>query len=406
LENNKILWLSDSAATTTGYSTISLNILNSMEDRGWDTTWLSHNYAGQTIPKKGLKFMDDTVVNSKILSAGREAYCKDVLLPMIQQEQPNIFGILLDTFMLYPWILSYNFSPAKSMFYFPTDGGGGLPLGCENIIRKVDNPIAMSRFGRKQVKDVHKLDVEYIPHAVDHRLFHKLPDEEIEKLKQEFVVYDINNIPVKGVLAGKFVIGCVSRNQGRKMLDRGIKTMMLLAEKCPNAIMLLHMDAFDNAAVFNMNELIRRHGLQNKVCYTGMKFYSTFTYEKMNEIYNIMDIHFLPTSGEGFGIPLIECQACEVPPIATDYTTSPELIMEDGQSGEMINLQTELTGNWNVERGVCDINDAVAKVKKLYDDPDLVKEYGRIGRKKVEKLYTWDVVNKKWDSLFRRMVEY
>ncbi len=46
-----------------------------------------------------------------------------------------------------------------------------------------------------------------------------------------------------------------------------------------------------------------------------------------------MDIFLLTTSGEGFGIPTIEALACEVPCVITDFTTTYELLMDDGQCG-------------------------------------------------------------------------
>ena len=99
MSKGKILWLSDSALTTTGYSTISLNILNGMEDKGWDTHWMAHNYVGQTLNKGDIKLSDGTQIKSKVSGAGREQYCKDLILPRIAEDRPDIFCILLDTFM-------------------------------------------------------------------------------------------------------------------------------------------------------------------------------------------------------------------------------------------------------------------------------------------------------------------
>ena len=43
------------------------------------------------------------------------------------------------------------------------------------------------------------------------------------------------------------------------------------------------------------------------------------------EIYNGFDVFCLPTKGEGFGLPIIEAQACGVPVILTNTTSCPEL---------------------------------------------------------------------------------
>lgn len=49
----------------------------------------------------------------------------------------------------------------------------------------------------------------------------------------------------------------------------------------------------------------------------------------MVDIYNMMDVHALPTGGEGFGIPTVEAMACGVPNVITNYTTGYELVGAD-----------------------------------------------------------------------------
>jgi glycosyltransferase involved in cell wall biosynthesis len=47
--------------------------------------------------------------------------------------------------------------------------------------------------------------------------------------------------------------------------------------------------------------------------------------QMMAKLYNCMDVHLLVTMGEGFGIPLIEAQACGAPVITGDWTAMSEL---------------------------------------------------------------------------------
>ncbi len=388
----KILWLSDSPLTCTGYATISWNILNYLAEQGHECHYLGHNYIGQQIPP-GLKFRDGTEYKFTLHGGSTKPYAQDILTQKIRQLKPDVFGILLDTFMLYPWFLNLDTAPAKTIMYFPSDGGGGLPLGCENILKKINCPVAMSKFGQKQVDDVHGLKTNYIPHAINTDDYFPFSKDEKIKLRKNWNLTD------------KFVVGCVSRNQGRKMLDRMIKAFSIFAKKHSDAILFMHTDPYDVAAPFDLVSLIKRYNLQNRVLFTGMRFFEGFEYKKMNEVYNLMDVFFLSTSGEGFGIPTIEAMACEVPPIITDYTTTQELIMENGQCGISAELSTELTGSWNVERGVMDIYKAVEALETLYNDKELRKKYGKVGREKVLKYYDWNIIGKQWDDLIRRLAE-
>ena len=208
-----------------------------------------------------------------------------------------------------------------------------------------------------------------------------------------------------------FVIGVVARNQPRKNLDRTIKVISKLKDKIPNAVLFLHLDPNDPAAqMFNMISLIQKFGVENRIVFSGMQAHKGFEWSRMNEIYNVMDCFLLTTSGEGFGIPIIEAMACEVPVLATDYTTTQELV-KDNKAGLSIKLSGvedmdlfsidskkydemvvngTMTGSWEVERGMCDIDDAIKKLIFLKDNPELCKEYGKNGRKAVLEKYDFD----------------
>jgi glycosyltransferase involved in cell wall biosynthesis len=424
----KILWLSDSTLNCTGYANQTFNILNFLSD-DYDTHQLCHNYVGYSIPP-GLTLKDGTKYNFWLHGCGKEQYCKDVMIPKIRELPATFFGILLDTFMLYPWLTQMDFAPAKSFFYFPSDGGAGMPLGCDAILRKMSFAVAMSKYAQKQVKDYYNIDCYHIPHGVDCDNFFPLSLSDKLRLKSESVVYMMdgaNYSAIKGVLSDKFVIGVVARNQGRKMLDRTFKVMHHITRMIPNAVLFMHTDPFDAAGVFNMSELINRFNLQGKVFFSGMNFFKGTDYKDMNNIYNLMDVFLLTTSGEGWGIPTVEAMACGVVPVVTDYTTTKEILVDGLQCGLPIRLVgTEsftysddyslkefdkvisngtITGNWNVERGVCDVRDAAYKIKMLYDKPGLMMKFKENGRKKALEQYSWKVVIPQWKKLLSEQMK-
>lgn|SRR3990167_3531068 len=387
--DKSILWLSDGAQLTTGYCTISRKLMNYLVDYGWKVDYLSHTGNHQTF-MPGLTFEDGEKLNFKIHGAGLAPYCQDLIVPKIHELKPKIFGILLDTFMCYPWFLNLDFSPAKSLFYFPSDGGG-FPVGCEQILKKVDVPVAMSKYAQKQVKELFNINSKYIPHAVETDVYKPLSEQEKLVLRN------------KWGLRGKFVIGCVARNQGRKMLDRQMLSFAKVCKEMPNAVFLMHTDKQDPASYFNFEKLINDLGIQNRVIFTGTRYFKGFDYKKMNEIYNLMDIFFLSTSGEGFGIPFIEAMSAGVPVITTDYTTAKEII-EDNNAGILVKCSDEILGTWHVNRGIMDINEGTKALIKLYNEPLTRKEMGLNGRSAVLRDYDWRIVSKEWDKLLTEML--
>lgn len=398
----KIVWLSDSPFTNTGYATISRNILNGVSDE-FETHFLAHNFPGQTIPAKNVMLKDGFRFDFTTHGVGREAYCKDIIVPKLQILKADIFVILLDTFMVYPWIMDMNFAPAKSVFYFPSDGGGGLPQDCDRLLKHFQYPVAMSKFAQRQAKEQHAMDVGYIPHAVDQNVYRPLDIIEKEQLRKEFEVVSLNGNSVKGFLWGKYVVGTVARNQGRKMLDRTIKAFAEFCKDKPDAVLYMHSDPYDGAAVFDIKQLIIRYNLENRVCFSNMRYFENFEYKDMIKVYNVMDVFLLTTSGEGFGVPTIEAMACEIPCVVTDYTTTQELLIDDGVCGIAVPLAAELTGNWVVERALMDLGKCAEALTHLYKDRSYAGMLGVEGRKKVLRQYTWDVVLPQWKELFKRM---
>lgn len=401
--------LSDSPMLPTGYSNQAKLLAKHLRDQGHEIHFLANAHNGTTLSR--VELPDGTIFDYKIYGEMVHSYFMNTIELHLKKTKTDVLIILLDTFMLYPHLLNKDLSPAKVIFWFPSDGGAGMPKGCEQILNKVDVPVAMAKFGQKQVKDYYGIDVIHIPHGTEKNRFYRLPDDKRNELRANAGFTD------------KFVIGVVARNQPRKMLDRTFKTMSILKDKIPNAVLFLHLDPNDPAGqMFNMMSIIQRYNLENRVVFSGMKAHEGFDWAKMNEVYNLMDCFYLSTSGEGFGIPIIEAMSCEVPVVATDYTTTPELVKENNagfgaklvgteeisvkeffgwNSSHYDNLVANgtMTGSWEVERGMVDVKDAAEKIFKIYSNPELAREMGKNGRNAVETKYDFEIVASQWDKI-------
>lgn len=412
----KILGMSDSTMSITGFATVTKELFRRLNKHpDFEVQTIAQGHLGKDMAS--VKFTDGDDITHPVLSAGTKPYATEFIKQHIAKHKPDILYCLWDTFMLkQAGYDNIDLAPAKFVMYWPSDGSF-LPSTCETILAKSFAPVSMSRHGLRQVKwlfdnkyigyDIASKAV-HIPHAVNETEYYPLADDLKIEARRKY------NIPQNA-----FVVGSVARNQGRKMMDRTIKAFSLFAKDKPEARLFLHSDPKDQAAPSNLVNLIHRWKVQDKVIWSGMKFYKGMSLAEMNEIYNIMDIHFLTTSGEGFGIPTIEAMACGTPSVITAYTTSPELIMENGQVGEMIKLvgcpeidytkvdfdnydeayapthelaPNSICGTWDVERGICDVHDAVRKLNKLYNDRDLLNTYSKLGRAKAVKYYSWDKV--------------
>lgn len=405
----RIAILSDSPTIPTGYRNQATQLARYLQSQGHEIHYFANGHVGSDMDS--LVLQGGEVFNYKIYGhQPNNQYFNQTMSSLLKNLNIDRFIILLDTFMLYPWFANIDTAPAKTFFWYPSDGGGGLPKDCIKILQKVNVPVAMAEFGKKQVKDYYGMETHHIPHGVNTKEFYPLPN------------VDRDNIRAKWGLTGKFVIGVVARNQPRKNLDRTMKAMKLIAQKIPNAALFLHLDPKDMANnMFSIPELAKKYNIENRVFYSGMSSHAGFPQNRMNEIYNLMDCFLLTTSGEGFGVPIIEAMSCSVPVVATNYTTTPELVIKNN-SGLGINLSGveeldlfalnsrdydekvvngTMTGSWEVERGLCDIEHCAKQIKYLYDNPQWMKKYGENGRKAVLQKYDFEIVGKQWEEIIK-----
>jgi glycosyltransferase involved in cell wall biosynthesis len=184
-------------------------------------------------------------------------------------------------------------------------------------------PVAMSRFGQDAIDaggSVAGVDFGslYVPHGVDTKLMQ--PRDRTLMRKGMSIPDDA------------FVIGMVANNQGsappRKAFPQVFQAFARLLESHDDAFLYLHTDPMGFADGVNLFALAKacgipgdRFGLVDQLSY----HLGLIEPETMSYIYSAMDVLACPSYGEGFGIPIIEAQACGTPVIVTDWTAMTEL---------------------------------------------------------------------------------
>lgn len=420
----KILLHSDSPFIPTGFRNQTFLVAERLAEDGHEVFWLAPSHIGA--PLKGATMGDGRKCNFVIMpGSGKQPHAVDVLGSTLAKVRPDIYYCLLDTFMLYnneflnmslP-VPSSLWWPFKSAMWFPSDGGH-FPHQCDTVLRKFNHPVAMSKWARDQVQKEFNIKAHYIPHGIKTNNFYPLSDEQKKNLRVKY------GMKFQRELLGKFVIGVVGRNQPRKHLDRALKAFKIFAEGKEDVVLMMHMDENDVSQPWPILALIERYKIKNKVQFTGMNALQGYPDELMYEIYNLCDVKLDTTSGEGFGVTIIESMACEVPVVITDYTTSKEIVF-DNKAGLPINLTGEdeplydgkaedvtnqVVGGYLVERGIADVKHAAQQLQACYDDwkkgGSWLKEMGKNGRDAVLKEYDFDrCVWPKWKELFEEMLK-
>jgi GR25 family glycosyltransferase involved in LPS biosynthesis len=171
---------------------------------------------------------------------------------------------------------------------------------------------------------------------------------------------------------GHFVVGTVARNQLRKNLPALVKAFAKFAEGKPDVLLYLHTQV---RGEWDMQVLTRRFGIDEKTRVTAdLTTDSGVPDTMLAMVYNAMDVFVLPTMAEGFGLPIMESQACGVPALVTDFSACPELVPDAMQR---LKVKDTLVMNRNLEQAIVDVDDIVAKLEHFYRNREQLRELGR-----------------------------
>jgi glycosyltransferase involved in cell wall biosynthesis len=262
--------------------------------------------------------------------------------------------------------------------YTPIDG---LPLSphIKSRLGMASEIVSFSKFGKKALQEAGFAST-YIPLAVETKIFYprdKKKAREMFKLPQD-----------------KFIFGVVAANKdnpSRKSYQEIIDSFCEFSQTHPDTMLFIHTNLLDQRAGFPIKEYCAVKGILSKVFMLDdhtMQF--KLDREALANLYSCFDVLLQPSSSEGFGVPIIEAQACGVPVIVNNCQSMPELC----GSGEICEVGYKRWGGVSQYLEHPSISSLVKKMNILYkrikkDDK------GKIGRDAVEFAKQYDI-DKLW----------
>jgi glycosyltransferase involved in cell wall biosynthesis len=241
----------------------------------------------------------------------------DAIPVWYEQYQPDVVLTLMDAWTLKP----KNFPEVPLACWAPVDHYP-LPPAVHGALKQPNvRPIAMSRFGEREMRK-RKLDPLYVPHGVDTALFR--PQPEIREGVRESM----------GLPAGAFVAGMVAANSSpgefpRKGFGQAFQAFARFLERHDDAWLYCHTKmhgAMDLEALLMALAELHSPKLLERVKFPPPSiWYTGLPQDQLADMYCAFDVFLNPAMGEGFGIPIIEAQACGVPVIASDHSAMSEL---------------------------------------------------------------------------------
>jgi len=341
----KLLLVSHNPLLTTGYGRVTAVLASALSAAGHDVAVLALGYEGEAFAGSyRLLRWSATEAIGEIAAA-------------IRSDRPDILVTIGD-----PWM--YEQLPAlperrqvRWLAYFPVDGYP-LPAVWRRWVASVDVPVVFCEFSRRVGAKASGSSPCVIHHGVDLATF----SPRYKAVAKARVGVD-----------GKFVVGTVAANQQRKNLPALFRAFSEFARGKDDVLLYLHSRIA--GGYWEIDELADRFGIEPKTRATlNLDPHRGVSDEVLATIYNAMEIFVLPTMAEGFGLPIIESQACGVPALVTDFSACSELVPDDFCR---LRVKETLIMARNLEQAIVDEADIVAKLERMYADRE---ELGRLGK--------------------------
>ena len=360
-----ILWHSTSPACNSGYGKVSRELLRRLKAAGHSLTIATKHPSFGSLQWEGID-----VFNGQDI-----AY----LIELMGQRDIDYVFTLWDI-----WVLSgkRHFPKDKWVAYVPTDTND-LSTVLAEVLADTGVQIAMSKHGLSSMRRGGFAPL-YAPHGVDMATLYPDPEGRRE-FRESF-----------GWGEDMFVIGTVGLNyrDDRKGFIPLMQAFKAFHARHPQSRLYIHTDAgLKGGDTIPFAKIATAFGIGEAVAWPHQMSYamSMIGEDWLRSIYNGMDVFCLPTRGEGFGIPTIDAQACNVPVIVSDNTTGPELC----RTGWLIekdedDLRWLPNGAWRYEPRASAV---LAKLEEAYDawrSPGW-EAFKALARPGVAE-YGWDVV--------------
>jgi glycosyltransferase involved in cell wall biosynthesis len=304
----RVLWHSNAPWAATGYGVQTRLFAPRIRDLGHEVAISAfYGLEGASINWQGIN----------VYPKAFHPYGMDVVAPHAQDFKADVVITLIDAWVMDPHRLTA--SGARWAPWFPIDHDK-LPEVVREKVKHAWQPLVYAKHGESAARDA-GLDVRYIPHGVDTEVYAPVPKDEA---RARF-----------GLPADAFVIGIVAANKGlpsRKALPTQLEAFARFHKDHPDAILYLHTHLGTEMEGMDVAKVIEATGIPESAIRVCDQYRNIMGYADnvMASLYSAMDVLSSPTMGEGFGVPIIEAQACGTPVIVGGWTAMPELVAPGG----------------------------------------------------------------------------
>lgn len=305
----RIMLYGTSPLVGSGYASAVRYVSKGLQARGHDVgifAWNSH--AGQILGWDGIPIYPraNTLNGSDGLGPFATHFGADVVIGVCD-----------------PWVMNQNQwragHNAKVVHWYPCQSEPASKI-LVNVVNSADARWCYSRWGNEVMRRDGSPESRYVPLGVATEVYRPLDRAECRA-----------RIISDGGVNDRFLAVMVAANSStiptsRKAFDQVMQGWKLFLDHEPDALLYLHTWPGPEQGGFNLHAMAEAFGVAPSVRFPDSAEYLLgFADSTLAKIYNAADVAVQTTTGEGFGLPIVEAQACGTPVLTTDCSSMPEL---------------------------------------------------------------------------------
>jgi len=377
----KIMWNSNAPWTQSGYGVELDYLVKRLNADGWkQAVSCFYGLQGQPIEIDGVKMFPQM----------NNPWGSDAMYFHGQEWGANVIITLQDVWTLDPQFLS---KIPNLVSWVPVDKEPAPPPVLANL-RFCYKILSMSRFGKRTLEEA-GYSSTLLLEGTD---LNSLRPLDREKCRSDF------KIPKDAFVFG--MIAANKENPPRKGYQEAMEAFKLFSDKHPEAILF-----FTNQQVspqgFPIQGFAQHLGIGSKcMMMSEYKAAMGMSREDIVKQYNAFDVLLHPSQTEGFGLCVVEAQACGVPVIIQNSQSMPELIVE-GKTGWGAKTAYKRFTNDLSWVNVADVQSVYECMEKAYEAVKKDREgTAKACREWVDKEYNIDkLVNTGWIPMLEQLQE-
>jgi len=240
-----------------------------------------------------------------------------------EAKHPDLKHVML---MLYDvWVYDKMQYDGEIWCWVPIDHVTMPPAVHKFLLRDNVHPIAMAPHGQREMQKI-GIDASFVPHALDTSVFKPTKN--------------IDGVPARkylGIPDDAFLVSIVAANKANNFVHRKGFAEQLLAfatfhAKHPDSYLYLHTEPSRAFSGYDIKVLLQACGLDESsvIIANSDQLRVGYPEKALAAIYTASDVLLSATYGEGFGVPVIEAQACGTRVIGSNWAATQDLVAESG----------------------------------------------------------------------------